>query len=170
MPIRISLYLNSLGVNGVVRLTSHWKERQSGFQEEVTTEEIVCLRKEQYLRMTVVWTQKLFEILSTTPRIETEAPISREEYEKICQENGGILDTPELVQANDQLRALERQLYELVPACPKCGTPMTARSGKRGDFWGCTRYPKCKGTLSWDDNLAAQREAIYKELEKYQNV
>lgn len=37
------------------------------------------------------------------------------------------------------------------PQCPQCAAPMklrTARSGsQRGDqFWGCTRYPGCKGT------------------------
>jgi len=30
--------------------------------------------------------------------------------------------------------------------CPKCGSGMSQRSGKFGTFWGCTRYPECKGT------------------------
>jgi Topoisomerase DNA binding C4 zinc finger len=35
--------------------------------------------------------------------------------------------------------------------CPKCGSKMTSRLAKRGRnaghyFWGCTRYPSCKGT------------------------
>jgi restriction system protein len=34
--------------------------------------------------------------------------------------------------------------------CPKCGAPMTLRTAKRGNnagnsFYGCTRYPDCKG-------------------------
>jgi hypothetical protein len=32
------------------------------------------------------------------------------------------------------------------PRCPKCDSPMTQRTGKFGAFWGCTRYPECKGT------------------------
>ena len=32
--------------------------------------------------------------------------------------------------------------------CPECGKPMIRRSGKRGDFWGCTGYPECKHTES----------------------
>ena len=32
-------------------------------------------------------------------------------------------------------------------ACPVCGSPMEKRSGKFGEFYGCTRYPICKGTL-----------------------
>ncbi len=32
------------------------------------------------------------------------------------------------------------------PTCPKCGSPMVKRSGPRGEFWGCSTFPKCKGT------------------------
>ncbi len=32
------------------------------------------------------------------------------------------------------------------PTCPKCGSPMVKRTGSRGEFWGCSTYPKCKGT------------------------
>ncbi len=36
-------------------------------------------------------------------------------------------------------------------ACPVCQSPMVMRTARRGktagsDFWGCSRYPKCKGT------------------------
>lgn len=30
--------------------------------------------------------------------------------------------------------------------CPKCGSGMTRRNGKYGGFYGCSRYPGCKGT------------------------
>lgn len=33
-----------------------------------------------------------------------------------------------------------------IPGCPKCGAAMKLRGGKHGDFWGCTSYPKCRGT------------------------
>lgn len=33
------------------------------------------------------------------------------------------------------------------PTCPRCGSPMQRRSGRYGQFWGCSRYPGCKGTL-----------------------
>jgi DNA topoisomerase-1 len=32
------------------------------------------------------------------------------------------------------------------PTCPKCGAPMIKRTGPRGEFWGCSTFPKCKGT------------------------
>ncbi len=30
--------------------------------------------------------------------------------------------------------------------CPKCGSPMVRRTGKYGAFYGCSTYPKCRGT------------------------
>lgn len=32
------------------------------------------------------------------------------------------------------------------PKCPKCGSPMVKRMN--GKFWGCSTYPKCKGTIN----------------------
>ena len=37
--------------------------------------------------------------------------------------------------------------------CPKCGSPMVLRETKNGpnagkQFWGCSKFPKCKGVLS----------------------
>lgn len=37
------------------------------------------------------------------------------------------------------------------PACPSCGAAMVKREARRGSkagqwFWGCTTYPKCRGT------------------------
>lgn len=33
-----------------------------------------------------------------------------------------------------------------VVSCPQCGAAMRQRNGKFGAFWGCTRYPDCRGT------------------------
>ncbi|HEY3291178.1 MAG TPA: DNA topoisomerase, partial [Anaerolineae bacterium] len=30
--------------------------------------------------------------------------------------------------------------------CPVCGSPMVKRKGPRGEFLGCSTYPKCRGT------------------------
>jgi len=34
------------------------------------------------------------------------------------------------------------------PTCASCGTKMVARDSKRGAFWGCIYYPRCKTTLA----------------------
>ena len=33
--------------------------------------------------------------------------------------------------------------------CPKCGSPLYLRSGKRGLWLGCSKFPKCRGRLAW---------------------
>lgn len=33
------------------------------------------------------------------------------------------------------------------PTCPACGAKLTAREGKRGRFWGCVDFPRCRGML-----------------------
>ncbi len=30
--------------------------------------------------------------------------------------------------------------------CPRCSAPMVLRDGKRGKFYGCSRFPQCRGT------------------------
>ena len=32
------------------------------------------------------------------------------------------------------------------PVCPECGKPMRRRHSGKGDFWGCSGYPDCRGT------------------------
>src|SRR5579884_4070246 len=39
-----------------------------------------------------------------------------------------------------------------IPACPKCGQPTVLRTAKTGknagrQFWGCSAYPECNGTV-----------------------
>jgi hypothetical protein len=43
-----------------------------------------------------------------------------------------------------------RQPAGFVPECPLCGAPMRAREGIHGAFWGCSRYPGCRGTVPRD--------------------
>ncbi|RYX95129.1 MAG: hypothetical protein EOO28_11940 [Comamonadaceae bacterium] len=42
--------------------------------------------------------------------------------------------------------------FSATPTCPKCASPMIRRVAKRGtsagnQFWGCSSFPGCKGTL-----------------------
>lgn len=42
------------------------------------------------------------------------------------------------------------------PLCPKCGAPMVLRTAMRGEragkrFWGCSRYPSCRGIVNIDE-------------------
>ncbi|MDP2728869.1 MAG: AAA domain-containing protein [Dehalococcoidales bacterium] len=33
--------------------------------------------------------------------------------------------------------------------CPKCGSRMVLRNGRYGQFWGCSRFPYCRGTRGY---------------------
>lgn len=43
-----------------------------------------------------------------------------------------------------------------IPSCPECGSVMVLRQPKEGQdweaFWGCSKYPRCKGTRQIDEN------------------
>lgn len=45
-----------------------------------------------------------------------------------------------------RIETRERQKTEGSPDCPQCGKPMRQRKSAKGDFWGCSAYPECKGT------------------------
>ncbi len=54
-------------------------------------------------------------------------------------------------------------------ACPKCGSPLYLRSGKRGLWLGCSKFPKCRGRLAWStlDETAQKRwEAVMADHQK----
>lgn len=43
--------------------------------------------------------------------------------------------------------------------CPDCGGEMTPRKSQFGIFWGCKKYPKCKGTRDVNGMSKEDREA-----------
>jgi restriction system protein len=43
-------------------------------------------------------------------------------------------------------RRLEARNRGAAPECPLCGKTMRRRKSERGDFWGCSCFPECKGT------------------------
>lgn len=43
------------------------------------------------------------------------------------------------------------------PTCPSCGTKMVAKESKRGPFWACPSFPRCRGKLPMRAHDAATR-------------
>ena len=50
-------------------------------------------------------------------------------------------------------------------ACPKCESPMNLRDGVRGPWLGCSRFPKCRGRLSWAKLPEEQQADLKKRLD-----
>lgn len=48
-----------------------------------------------------------------------------------------------------------KAVHIVAPSCPLCGSHMLERTRNRdsNQFWGCSRYPRCKGTLELEDYL-----------------
>lgn len=49
--------------------------------------------------------------------------------------------------SGNQAQIGSRESDPNAPKCPDCGSPMKRRNGKRGPFYGCTKYPECTGLL-----------------------
>jgi restriction system protein len=47
-------------------------------------------------------------------------------------------------ESSQRLLAFATKGEYTIPTCPRCGTKMVNRHGKRGNFWGCGNYPRCK--------------------------
>ncbi|MFM1830625.1 MAG: topoisomerase 1 [Planctomycetota bacterium] len=48
--------------------------------------------------------------------------------------------------------------------CPKCGASMNLRSGKRGPWLGCSKFPKCRGRESWARIEPGRQQELEKAL------
>ncbi len=58
--------------------------------------------------------------------------------------------------------------YESVK-CPECDGPMISRTGKYGTFWGCKKYPECKGTRDSQGRSKADREEYKRDKAEKEN-
>lgn len=61
---------------------------------------------------------------------------------KIFEQVGGFSER--LSAKRIEARELDRHAGS--PTCPQCGKPMRRRKSAKGDFWGCSAFPDCKGT------------------------
>jgi DNA topoisomerase-1 len=50
--------------------------------------------------------------------------------------------------------------------CPTCESPMNLRTGLRGPWLGCSRFPKCRGRGKWNEVPEAKRKELEAALEK----
>jgi archaellin len=59
---------------------------------------------------------------------------------KLTEKNGRSLVTNE-THINNIIEKKEKIEHNI---CPRCGAPLVLRNGKYGEFWGCSKFPKCK--------------------------
>lgn len=64
-------------------------------------------------------------------------------YGRFCNDCKGIVSQP---QQRDRQRG---NATDVDKTCPKCGAAMILRTGRYGKFYGCTKFPYCKGTRNY---------------------
>ncbi len=71
-----------------------------------------------------------------------------EQYRKLITQ---IYEEPVQAEVQQEVSASIESITE--PICPKCGAPMIKRKAAKGvnignEFWGCSKYPKCRGIIN----------------------
>ena len=96
--------------------------------------------------------------------------ITEREYKALAAGNE-IIDSPEALAELTERKEraayndkLHRRFMETAPACPKCGTKMVNRKGPRGEFWGCSNFPKCRGSVNFSFESRKRYQAYIKDL------
>lgn len=66
-----------------------------------------------------------------------------------------IGEVPEALESFGPSSIPRQPLNESSPICPLCRASMVMRYSKSGGdpFWGCSRFPNCKGTVEWEPSL-----------------
>jgi DNA topoisomerase-1 len=54
--------------------------------------------------------------------------------------------------------------------CEKCGSPMNLRSGIRGPWLGCSKFPKCRGRMAWTKVEESLRKRLEADLEAHERA
>lgn len=66
----------------------------------------------------------------------------------------------------EEIEEVKKPIYDGLK-CPDCDGEMVSRKSQYGTFWGCKKYPKCKGTRDSEGRTKEEvRIAREKEREK----
>ena len=84
--------------------------------------------------------------------VVTSGTFSSDAVEFARGRNVQLIDGPKLHALLRRARNGPARAPASSPACPLCGSRMVKRTAKRGqhagaEFWGCQRYPECKGIV-----------------------
>lgn len=146
-------YYVGLGLTDIVVVDYEYHEQRSGLQVENTSETIVARREDRFVLLRVH--EQVHPLRPRDFSSGAEVQISAEEYAR--QAGGKLkadseLELQRLRDAQERLRIASdasARLKQSAPNCPRCGAKLSLRYARHGPFWGCERYPNCKGTSSF---------------------
>ena len=83
-----------------------------------------------------------------------ETKLSSKQVESIYDEIVAINKASASIRKNhgQSIKSTKDRKFEAISSgrCPRCGGKLVARSGRYGNFYGCSNYPDCKYTLPTD--------------------
>jgi len=94
-------------------------------------------------------TKKITILVEITPAVEDFAKRHGAYFDKGLREwvvEGEV--PPELESFVQKATRMRDYVAERVPQCSVCGSRMILRPSARGEFWGCTAFPRCRGRRS----------------------
>ena len=131
----VDLVLRKNGVTTVVQCKAHKDGVGPAVARELYGSMVAFRAKGAILACTGGFTRGVYEFVRGKPiRLLDASAIA-----KMAEGVGGVVGR--LPKATRRGRQTRKE-----PACPKCRRQMVLRESWRGEFWGCSAYPQCRGT------------------------
>ncbi len=131
----VDLVLRKNGVTTVVQCKAQKARASSPIARELLGSMVAFGAKAAILACTGGFTRGVYDFVEGKPiRLLDASAIA-----KMAEGVGGVVG--KLPKATRRGRQIRRE-----PACPKCRRQMVLRESSRGEFWGCSAYPQCRGT------------------------
>jgi hypothetical protein len=170
--VTIEDYLQ-LGYRGIVILSSDWREKAGGYQDEHTKETFACFDKNGTpLKITIQWAEHFGGKYEKFHEVKSLEIITQNEYRELVKQYGVKDDSlyhQERAKKDKQKREAELKLQQMTPKCPVCGNMMVMKYRRLDNkpFWSCVgfRQGKCRGAMS----VMASDYRKYSELSKAAN-
>lgn len=145
-------YLKS-GLSQIVVISYEHHESGSGHAGQ-TTETVVAKKGNKFIRATL-HEERRFQARPGSGKSLDEEEISEKEYKKlvgartVIDSSDVLADLEERKERAAKYSKFRTEFLETTPDCPKCGGRMVNRKGPHGQFWGCSDYPRCRGTADF---------------------
>jgi hypothetical protein len=134
-----------LGASWIVRLVHQYEETAST-HADTTTNTYACKIGGKPFEIEVAWSTNSYRMGQPVRGVElSRKSLSEAQYAAVTA-GKPFIDTPEALAKMRAEDAWNDKIRALTPDCPKCGARMQPRSSQYGKFWGCPRFPNCKGT------------------------
>jgi len=152
-----------MGLSDIIVLDHTWHEEAGGSQAEDTTETVVARKGEAFLRIKVLETVTFGWGAKRWFGVSSEEEITKKQYLTLALGKEKIDSTEAVKKIQDSASHLKRmdefleRIEEMAPNCGECKSKLEAKSGKFGPFWGCPRFPKCRGTAK----MASEAKKLY---------